>query len=266
MVAKQFPIVINSLLMLLMFYYASIQLPVLGLVIGAFMPLPIILTIRRAGWLSGLLLVAAGVGMLFYVEHFAAIKAEVLPFLHMAVIGFAIAFFTLRQYKLEVIVGGTVFLAVTLQVSVFLILAWQHGLTPLAYLQQTVAEIWTLFSQLIEKEPILQQEIQLTGLDLTEFTTRIAQLTPAFLVINSTFGGFVELSAQSEPGRAAGVCGPQAAPDFLGSSWLAGIRAYWRRVSLADTESGRANDRGKCALGLRFVLFFSRAGYIDLQF
>lgn len=186
MVTKQFPIVINSLLVLLLFYYASIQLPVLGLVIGALMPLPIILTIRRAGWLAGLLLVAAGVGMLFYVEHFSAIKAEVLPFLHMAVIGFAISFFTLHHYKLEVIVGGTVSLAVMSQVSVFLLLAWQQGITPLAYLHQTVAEIWKLFSQLVEKEPILQQEIQLTGLNLTEFTARIVQLTPAFLVINST--------------------------------------------------------------------------------
>ena len=40
------------------------------------MPLPTILTIRRAGWLPGLLLVAAGIGMMFYVEHFSGIKAE----------------------------------------------------------------------------------------------------------------------------------------------------------------------------------------------
>ena len=184
--AKQFPIVINSLLVLLLLYYASIQLPVLGLVISALMPLPIIMTIRRAGWLPGLLLVAAGVGMLFYVEHFAAIKAEVLPLLHMAVIGFAIAFFSSRHYRLEVIVGAAVALAVTFQVGVFLILAWQQGVAPLAYLQQTVAEIWTLFSQLVEKEPLLQQEIQLTGVNLAEFTNTIARLTPAFLVINST--------------------------------------------------------------------------------
>jgi uncharacterized protein YybS (DUF2232 family) len=183
---KQFPIVINSLLVLLLLYYASIQLPVLGLVIGALMPLPIIMTVRRAGWLPGLLLVAAGVGMLFYVEHFAAIKAEVLPLLQMAVIGFAIAVFSSRHYKLEVIVGAAVALAVTFQVGVFLILAWQQGVTPLAYLQQTVAEIWTMFSQLVEKEPLLQQEIQLTGVKLAEFTAIIAQLTPAFLVINST--------------------------------------------------------------------------------
>jgi uncharacterized protein YybS (DUF2232 family) len=183
---KQFPIVINSLLVLLLLYYASIQLPVLGLVIGALMPLPIIMTIRRAGWLPGLLMVTAGLGMLFYVEHFAGIKAEVLPLLQMAVIGFAIAFFSARHYRLEVIVGAAVALAVTFQVGVFLILAWQQGVTPLAYLQQTVAEIWTMFSQLVEKEPLLQQEIQLTGVKLAEFTAIIAQLTPAFLVINST--------------------------------------------------------------------------------
>jgi uncharacterized protein YybS (DUF2232 family) len=183
---KQFPIVINSLLVLLLLYYASIQLPVLGLVIGALMPLPIIMTTRRAGWLPGLLLVAAGLGMLFYVEHFAGIKAEVLPFLQMAVIGFAIAFFSSRHDRLEVIVGAAVALAVTFQVGVFLILAWQQGVTPLAYLQQTVAEIWTMFSQLVEKEPMLQQEIQLTGVKLAEFTAIITQLTPAFLVINST--------------------------------------------------------------------------------
>lgn len=186
MVAKQFPIVINSLLALLLFYYASIQLPVFGLVVGALMPLPIILTIRRAGWLPGLLLVAAGMGLLFYVEHFTTIKAEMLPFLHMVVIGFAIAFFTVHQYRLEIIVGATVLLAVSLQAGTLLFLAWQQGISPMVYLQQMVAEIWTLFSKIIENEPILQQELQLSGLNVAEFTTRIAQLTPAFLVINST--------------------------------------------------------------------------------
>ena len=60
--AKQVPlIVINGLLVLLLFYYASIQVPVAGLVIGALMPLPTILTIRRVGYVAGLLLVTAGV-------------------------------------------------------------------------------------------------------------------------------------------------------------------------------------------------------------
>ncbi len=186
MVAKQFAIVINSLLVLLLFYYASMQVPVPGLILGAFMPLPIILTIRRAGWIPGFLLVTVGVGMLFYVEHFSGIKADVFPFLHMAVIGFSLAFFTLRQYSLEVIVGATVSLAVTFQIGVFLLQAWQQGLTLLAYLHQSVAEVVQLFSQLVAKEPMLQQEIQLTGLNLAEFTARLAQLIPAFLVINST--------------------------------------------------------------------------------
>jgi uncharacterized protein YybS (DUF2232 family) len=185
--AKQVPIiVINGLLALLLLYYASVQVPVAGLLISALLPLPIIMTIRRAGWLAGLLLIAAGVGMMFYVEHFAGIKAEVSPFLHMAVIGLGVSFFASRRYPLEIIVGGTVTLAVLLQVGVFLTLAWQQGQTPLAYLQRLVEELWTAFSQLIEKEPILVQEFQLSGFNLAEVTTIIAQLIPALLLINNT--------------------------------------------------------------------------------
>jgi len=186
-VAKQVPIIIiNSLLALLLLYYASIQIPVLGLLLGALMPLPTILTIRRAGWLPGLLLVAAGIGMMLYVEHFSGIKAEVLPFLHMAVIGFALSFFVLRRYPLEIIVGGTVALVVVLQAGVFFFLAWQQGVTPLAYLQRMITEVWTLFSQLIEKEPLLQQEFKFSGVNLAELTTIVAQLIPAILLINNT--------------------------------------------------------------------------------
>jgi uncharacterized protein YybS (DUF2232 family) len=185
--AKQVPItVINSLLALLLFYYASVQVPVAGLVIGALMPLPTILTIRRAGWLAGLLLVAAGIGMMFYVEHFAGIKAEVFPFLHMAIIGFGVSYFASRQYPVEVIVGGTVALAALLQVGVFLFLAWQQGQTPLAYLQHQVEELWTAFSQLVEKEQLLEQELQFSGINLAEVTIVIAQITPALLLINNT--------------------------------------------------------------------------------
>ena len=187
MVAKQVPlIVINGLLVLLLFYYASIQVPVAGLVIGAFMPLPTIMTIRRAGWVAGVLLVAAGVGMIYYVEHFSGIKAEILPFLQMAAIGFAVSFLASRQYSLEVIVGGAVVLAVALQVGVFLILAWQEGLTPLAYLQRSVAELWTAFSQLVEKEKFLEKEFPFSSFNLTEVTTVIAQIIPALLLINTT--------------------------------------------------------------------------------
>jgi uncharacterized protein YybS (DUF2232 family) len=185
--AKQVPIIIiNSLLALLLLYYASVQVPVAGLLLGALMPLPTILTVRRAGWLAGLLVVAAGVGIMLYVEHFAGLKAEVLPFLHMAVIGLGVAFWASRQYPLEVIVGGTVVLTAMLQVGVFLILAWQQGLTPLAYLQRQVEELWTAFSQLVAQEQLLAPELRLSGLNLTEVTTVIAQITPALLLINNT--------------------------------------------------------------------------------
>jgi uncharacterized protein YybS (DUF2232 family) len=185
--AKHVPIiVINSLLALLLLYYASIQVPVAGLVLGALMPLPTILTIRRVGWLAGLLLVAAGIGMMYYVEHFSGIKAEVLPFLHMAVIGFSVAFLASRQYPLEVIVGGAVVLTVSLQVCAFLVLAWQQGLTPLDYLQRSVAELWTAFSRLVEKEQFLEQEFQLSGLNVADVTRIIAQVIPALLLINNT--------------------------------------------------------------------------------
>ncbi len=198
MPAKQVPIiVINGLLALLLLYYASIQVPVAGLLIGALMPLPTILTIRRAGWLAGLLLVAAGVGMMYYVEHFSGIKAEVLPFLHMAVIGFAVSFLASRQYRLEVIVGGTVVLAVSLQVGVFLILAWQQGLTPLAYLQHMVGEVWTAFSQLIEKEQLLEQEFPLSRSQPSRGHHPYCAINPGFAADQHYLGSLAELSAQS---------------------------------------------------------------------
>lgn len=217
MLAKQIAIVINSLLVFLLFYYASIQLPVFGLVISALMPLPVILTIRQAGWLPGVLLVAAGVGMLFYVEHFSGIKAEVLPLVQMALIGFALAFFTARRCELEIIVGGTVLLATTFQVGVFFLQAWQQGITPMAYLEQTVAEIWRLFTQLVDKEPLLQQELQLTGLNIAEFTAKLAQLMPAFLVINSTLVVLLNYLLSQKLGGLAGV----ADRRFALSSWEA---------------------------------------------
>jgi uncharacterized protein YybS (DUF2232 family) len=186
-VAKQVPIiVINSLLALLLLYYASMQIPILGLLLGALMPLPTIMTIRRAGWLPGVLLVLAGLGIMFYVEHFSGIRAEVLPFLHMAVIGFAMSFFIWRRDRLEVIVGGTVILVVTLQALTFLVLAWQQGVTPLVYLQRIISEVWKLFSQLVANEPALKQEMQFAGVNAAEITSVIAQLTPALLLINAT--------------------------------------------------------------------------------
>ena len=104
----------------------------------------------------------------------------------MAVIGFVMSFFIWRRYRLEVIVGGTVVLVVALQVLTFLFLAWQQGVTPLAYLQRIITEVLTLFSQVVEKEPILQQEIQFSGVKAAEFTRIIAQLAPALLLINTT--------------------------------------------------------------------------------
>jgi uncharacterized protein YybS (DUF2232 family) len=185
--AKKVPIIIiNGLLTLLLFYYASIQIPFAGLVIGALMPLPTILVIRRAGWIAGMLVVGAGVGIMYYVEHFFGIKAEVFPFLHMAVIAVAVSILASRQYRLEIIVGGAVVLAALIQASVFLVQAWQQGLTPLVYLERTVQEVWTAFSKLIEKEQILEQEMPLSGLNLAEISAFIAQVTPALLLINNT--------------------------------------------------------------------------------
>lgn len=187
MEAKQVPIIIiNGLLALLLFYYASIQLPFAGLMIGAFMPLPTILVIRRAGWIAGLLVVGAGVGIMYYVEHFFGLRAEVLPFLHMAVIAFAVCFLSSRQYRLEVIVGGAVLLAASIQAGVFLVQAWQQGQTPLVYLERTVQEVWAAFSKIVEKDQLLEQGLPLSGLNLAEVATFIAQITPALLLMNNT--------------------------------------------------------------------------------
>lgn len=184
---KQVPIiVINGLLAFLLFYYVSIQVPVAGLLVSAFMPLPVILTLRRAGWLGGLLMVAAGVGAIYYLEHFSGLKAEVLPVLHMAVIGMAVFFLASRQQPLEIIVGGTVAVTVALQVAVFLVQAWQLGLAPGDHLQRLIAELWTAFKQVAEKDKLLEQEFLLAGLSQDEVIKVLAQVTPALLVINNT--------------------------------------------------------------------------------
>ena len=47
---------------------------------------------------------------------------------------------------MEVIVGGTVGLVVALQVLTFLFLARQQGVTPLAYLQRIITEVWIFFA------------------------------------------------------------------------------------------------------------------------
>jgi len=182
---KKVPIIINGLLSLLLLYYISIQVPFFGIVIGALMPLPTMLVIRRAGWLAGILLVGTGLGVIHYVERFFGLGAEVLPFLHMAVIAFAISFFASRHYRLEVIVGGAVLLAAGLQAGAFIMQAWQLGLSPQDHLHQGVREVWTAFEKLLEQEKVLEQEIPLGGMSVDEVSTLIARIFPALLLINN---------------------------------------------------------------------------------
>ncbi|WP_449245870.1 DUF2232 domain-containing protein [Desulfobacca acetoxidans] len=178
-------IVINGLLALLLLYYASIQLPIAGLMIGALMPLPTILVIHRSGWLAGSLLVGAGISIIYYAEHFFGFKAELLPFLQMAAVAFILSLLMNWQDRLEVVIGGTAILVAILEVGVFSLHAWQQNLTPIEYLQQAVQEFWTAIVQLLQKEHLLEKEMALSGLNAEVASAYIIQITPALLLINN---------------------------------------------------------------------------------
>lgn len=187
MAARKVPLyVIGGLVSLLVLYFASLQIPVAGLLLSVLMPLPIALTSDRVGWWGGLVVVLVALAILVYLEQVAGFKAEMLPVVHMAVLGLTLAFLAPRPYPLEIVVGGAALLAMLFQVSVFFVLAQQQGLTLLAYLERTMTEGWTGVMQLLDKDQTLEQQLYLLGLSLADLISLVSQLTPAFLLINNT--------------------------------------------------------------------------------
>lgn len=186
MAVRQLPLYIFSgLLVLLLLSYASGQIPLAGLLASALMPLPIILTINRAGWGGGLLVVAAAIATILYLEQFTGSKGEVIPLLHMAVLGICLAVLASRSLPPELVVGGAALLGMVFQAGLLLILSYQQGLPPSAYLEQSVATVWSAMAQIIDKEQVLEKELNQAGLTLAEMLSLIAQLTPALLFINN---------------------------------------------------------------------------------
>jgi len=187
MAARQLPLqVIGGLVALLLLYYASGQIPVAGLFVSLLLPLPIILTIDRAGWWGGLLIVAAALAILFYLERFTGVSAELLPLLHMAILGVTLATLAARPLPPELVIGGAALGGMLFQVGVFVVLAQQQGLSPLAYLEQTVATVWSGLSPILDKDQILEKEFNQAGLTLAEVLSLVARLTPALLLMNNT--------------------------------------------------------------------------------
>ncbi len=187
MAAKQLPLqVISGLVALLLLYYASVQIPVAGLFLSLLLPLPIILTIDRAGWWGGLLIVAAALAILWYLEQFTGVKAEVLPLLHMAILGVTLAILAARPLSPELVIGGAALAGMLFQVGIFLVLAQQQGLTTMAYLEQTVATVWSEVSHVLDKDQMLEKELNQAGLTIAEMLTLMAQLAPALVLMNNT--------------------------------------------------------------------------------
>ncbi len=184
--AKQLPLqVISGLLMLLLLYFASLQLAMLSILLSALLPLPIILTVSRAGWKAGLLICAAALAILIYLEKFAGLKVELFPLVHMSLVGLTLALLALRAFPPEVIIAGSTLVGFLLQAGVIFFLAYQQGLRPMAYLEQTVATVWSGVSPLVDPEKVLEKELQQVGMTLTDMLSLVAQLTPALLFINN---------------------------------------------------------------------------------
>ena len=187
MAVRQLPLqVISGLVALLLLYYASGQIPVAGIFLGLLLPLPIILTVARAGWWGGLLVTAAALAIFFYLEQFTGLKTEVLPLVHMAVLALTLAFLAFRGFGPEVVVGGAALMAMAFQVGLFFVQAYLQGVTPLVYLEQTVAHVWSGVAQIIDQDQTLEKELSQAGLSIADMLTLVAQLAPALLLMNNT--------------------------------------------------------------------------------
>ncbi|MGQ9919715.1 MAG: DUF2232 domain-containing protein [Desulfobacca sp.] len=187
MAAKQVPLpIISGLVALLLLYYASSQIPVAGLFVSLLLPLPLILTIDRAGWWGGLLVMAAALAILFYLEQFTGMPAEVLPLLHMSLLGLILAFLAARPLAPELVIGGAALGGLLFQVGVFVVQGQQQGLSPMAHLEQTVATVWSGLAPVLDKDQVLEKQLQQAGLTFADLLALVAHLTPALLLMNNT--------------------------------------------------------------------------------
>jgi len=204
MAVRQLPWqVMSGLSALLILQYTATQFPLLGLLVGALIPLPIILTISRAGWWAGLMVVGGALAVNFYVGQFSALRLEIMPLLQMTFLAAILAWLASRAYPAEAVIGGAALGGMVIQLGFFFIMAYQQGLKPLAYLEQTIATVWSDVSHLLNQSQMLEKELQQVGLNMADLMLWLAQLTPAMLFINNVLVALINYLCSrvlNEPG------------------------------------------------------------------
>jgi|YNPNPStandDraft_1061719.scaffolds.fasta_scaffold66285_2 uncharacterized protein YybS (DUF2232 family) len=218
MAVRQLPWqVMSGLAALLILQYSAMQLPVVGLLLGALVPLPIILTISRAGWWAGLLVAGGALAVNFYIGQISTLRLEALPLLHLTFLAAALAWLASRAYPAEAVIGGAALGGMIIQVGLFVFMAYQQGLKPLAYLEQTVTSVWSDVSHLLDQGQGLEKELAQLDLTMADLLSWVVRLTPAMLFVNNTLVALVNYLCS----RALNEPGPWAPPKVPLPCWEA---------------------------------------------
>ncbi|MFP3869051.1 MAG: DUF2232 domain-containing protein [Desulfobacteraceae bacterium] len=177
---------ITGLCVLLMLYFASIQIPLAGPLVGTLIPLPIVLVCRRVGWWSGFYLVLVAGGAVFYLERFFHFPNELIHFLELALIGLLLALFIIRGYSADRAIAFTVLVAAGIGGLVFVGRALSLGVTPFEFLAQTIEDLVKGFMAFLGKEGIPPDKLVPEGLSVSDLTQLLVQISPALWLINTT--------------------------------------------------------------------------------
>ncbi len=181
----------SGLLALLLFYYASVQIPLAGLLVTVMLPLPILLTIDRTGYAGGLLVAAVAVAVVFYQRLVTGLELEILPLVQMILLALALAALASQSRPPELVIGGAGFLGMLFQMGVFAFQAQQQGLSPLAHLEQTITAAWSSLAEVLDKEQAWEKDLAALGLKPAEMVSLAARLSPALLLMNNSLVAWI---------------------------------------------------------------------------
>jgi len=177
---------VTGLFVLMMLYFASIQIPLVGPLVGTLIPLPIILVCRRVGWWSGFFLVLVAGGAILYLEHFFQFPGEIVHFLGLALIGLLLALLSQRGYSADRAIGFTVLVVAVIGGSVFIGQTLARGVSPFEYLTQTIGDLVKGFLALLGKEGIPPEQLMPDDLTVSGLIQLLVQISPALWLINTT--------------------------------------------------------------------------------
>jgi uncharacterized protein YybS (DUF2232 family) len=184
--ARQAFQIINGFCSLLFLYYASIQIPLAGIMISALMPFPTIIVGHRCGLGSALVVAATALGVILGLEQVWGIKAEILPFAEMALIGLLLVFLDQRNCRVETVIGFTVLIILLMGSAVFFGQGLKQGLSPQVFLSKTTQDYLDNLMTFLQREGLSLKDLLPEELSLSQFKRLLMQISPALFAMNAT--------------------------------------------------------------------------------